>query len=74
LGEVLVNGPQTPLATSLKPANVQPHIPEFPAGNSFNLNILLVFKIYILINNLNYNNSIACNIYIYITLMYVIRI
>lgn len=32
LGEVLVNGPQTPLATSLKPANVRPHVPEFPAG------------------------------------------
>ncbi|XP_026809101.1 pyruvate carboxylase, mitochondrial isoform X2 [Rhopalosiphum maidis] len=34
LGEVLVNGPQTPLATSLKPANVHPNVPEFPAGLS----------------------------------------
>lgn len=32
LAEVLVNGPQTPLATSLKPANITPHVPEFPAG------------------------------------------
>lgn len=32
LGEVLVNGPQTPLATSLKPANIRPNVPEFPAG------------------------------------------
>jgi len=51
LGEVLVNGPQTPLATSLKPANVQPHVPEFPAGNEFNLNISsLPIIIYALIN------------------------
>jgi len=32
LGEVLVNGPQTPLATGLKPAEVKPHIPEIPIG------------------------------------------
>ncbi|XP_055854141.1 pyruvate carboxylase, mitochondrial isoform X2 [Episyrphus balteatus] len=30
VGEVLVNGPQTPLATSLKPANVDPHVPTVP--------------------------------------------
>ncbi|XP_055908879.1 pyruvate carboxylase, mitochondrial isoform X2 [Eupeodes corollae] len=30
VGEVLVNGPQTPLATTLKPANVDPHIPTVP--------------------------------------------
>ncbi|XP_064543526.1 pyruvate carboxylase, mitochondrial isoform X1 [Drosophila montana] len=30
LGEVLVNGPQTPLATTLKPAEVNPHVPEVP--------------------------------------------
>jgi len=64
LGEVLVNGPQTPLATSLKPANVQPHVPEFPAGNEFNLNISSVPTIiYALINNVNYNNGIACIVY-----------
>ncbi|GAB0095614.1 Pyruvate carboxylase [Sergentomyia squamirostris] len=28
LGTVLVNGPQTPLATKLKPANVHPHVPD----------------------------------------------
>ncbi|CAG9823041.1 unnamed protein product [Phaedon cochleariae] len=28
MGEVLVNGPQTPLATSLKPAEVKPHVPD----------------------------------------------
>ncbi|KAK6641984.1 hypothetical protein RUM44_013707 [Polyplax serrata] len=30
LGEVLVNGPQTPLATKLKPAVVEPYIPQIP--------------------------------------------
>uniref|UniRef100_A0A182VJ77 Pyruvate carboxylase n=1 Tax=Anopheles merus TaxID=30066 RepID=A0A182VJ77_ANOME len=30
LGEVLVNGPTTPLATKLKPAEVQPHVPQLP--------------------------------------------
>ncbi|XP_034654961.1 pyruvate carboxylase, mitochondrial isoform X1 [Drosophila subobscura] len=30
LGEVLVNGPQTPLATTLKPAEVSPHVPAVP--------------------------------------------
>ncbi|XP_031636722.1 pyruvate carboxylase, mitochondrial isoform X2 [Contarinia nasturtii] len=30
LGQVLVNGAQTPLATSLKPADVDPHVPEVP--------------------------------------------
>ncbi|XP_030387243.1 pyruvate carboxylase, mitochondrial isoform X2 [Scaptodrosophila lebanonensis] len=30
LGEVLVNGPQTPLATTLKPAEVSPHVPTVP--------------------------------------------
>ncbi|KRF97599.1 uncharacterized protein Dwil_GK20962, isoform B [Drosophila willistoni] len=30
LGEVLVNGPQTPLATGLKPAEVNPHVPTVP--------------------------------------------
>ncbi|XP_065369383.1 pyruvate carboxylase, mitochondrial isoform X2 [Calliphora vicina] len=30
LGEVLVNGPQTPLATTLKPAEVSPHVPNVP--------------------------------------------
>lgn len=32
LGEVLVNGPQTPLATKLKPAEVRPHVPQLPLG------------------------------------------
>ncbi|XP_058054688.1 pyruvate carboxylase, mitochondrial isoform X1 [Anopheles bellator] len=30
LGEVLVNGPTTPLATKLKPAEVNPHVPQLP--------------------------------------------
>ncbi|XP_030081215.1 pyruvate carboxylase, mitochondrial-like isoform X1 [Drosophila hydei] len=30
LGEVLVNGPQTPLATTLKPSEVNPHVPQVP--------------------------------------------
>jgi len=32
MGEVLVNGPQTPLATTLKPAIVTPHVPDVPLG------------------------------------------
>uniref|UniRef100_A0A6B2E4I0 Pyruvate carboxylase n=1 Tax=Phlebotomus kandelakii TaxID=1109342 RepID=A0A6B2E4I0_9DIPT len=28
LGTVLVNGPQTPLATKLKPADIHPHVPD----------------------------------------------
>lgn len=32
LYQVLVNGPQTPLATQLKPAEVHPHVPEVPLG------------------------------------------
>jgi pyruvate carboxylase len=34
LGQVLVNGPQTPLATKLKPAEVHPHVPTTPLGKS----------------------------------------
>ncbi|XP_058838959.1 pyruvate carboxylase, mitochondrial isoform X1 [Topomyia yanbarensis] len=30
LGEVLVNGPTTPLATKLKPADTHPHVPQLP--------------------------------------------
>lgn len=32
LATVLVNGPQTPLATSLKPAEIKPHVPEVSLG------------------------------------------
>ncbi len=32
LGSVIVNGPSTPLATSLKPAKVNPHMPEISPG------------------------------------------
>lgn len=34
LGEVLVNGPTTPLATKLKPSEVQPHVPLLPLNLS----------------------------------------
>jgi len=34
LGEVLVNGPTTPLATGLMPAEVTPSVPELPSSNS----------------------------------------
>lgn len=34
LGEVLVNGPMTPLATKLKPAEIHPHVPTVPLGES----------------------------------------
>uniref|UniRef100_U5EW27 Pyruvate carboxylase n=1 Tax=Corethrella appendiculata TaxID=1370023 RepID=U5EW27_9DIPT len=30
LAEVLVNGPQTPLATKLKPSDIHPHVPSIP--------------------------------------------
>lgn len=34
IGEVLVNGPQTPLATNLKPAAIKVHVPEVPMGKT----------------------------------------
>lgn len=34
LGEVLVNGPLTPLATQLKPADIKPHLPQASKGMS----------------------------------------
>lgn len=32
LGTVLVNGPSTPLATNLKPAEIRPHVPQIAIG------------------------------------------
>ncbi|GIY75433.1 pyruvate carboxylase, mitochondrial [Caerostris darwini] len=32
VGEVMVNGPSTPLSTNLKPSHLDPHVPEIPAG------------------------------------------
>ncbi|KAF8793654.1 Pyruvate carboxylase like protein [Argiope bruennichi] len=32
IGEVMVNGPTTPLSTNLKPSDLDPHVPEIPAG------------------------------------------
>ena len=32
LGEVMVNGPMTPLATGLEPAELIPSVPEIPFG------------------------------------------
>lgn len=40
LGQVLVNGPQTPLATKLKPADIHPHVPATPLGKSIILHVL----------------------------------
>ncbi|XP_069695206.1 pyruvate carboxylase, mitochondrial-like isoform X1 [Periplaneta americana] len=34
IGTVLVNGPSTPLATKLKPAEINPHVPEIPIDYS----------------------------------------
>ncbi|VEN37872.1 unnamed protein product [Callosobruchus maculatus] len=34
LAQVLVNGPQTPLATPLKPADTKPHVPQVSLGNN----------------------------------------
>lgn len=57
MGEVLVNGPQTPLATSLKPANVNPPVPEFPPGKyQFKYFLVLILIITELMHtSLNYN-------------------
>lgn len=38
LAEVLVNGPQTPLATNLKPADIEPYVPDIPAGKKKKIN------------------------------------
>lgn len=35
LGTVLVNGPSTPLATKLLPAEVVPPVPDIPMGKTF---------------------------------------
>lgn len=35
VGEVMVNGPTTPLATNLQPAEIDPHVPEIPSGLYF---------------------------------------
>lgn len=35
LGQVLVNGPSTPLATPNKPADIKPHVPEASVGKYF---------------------------------------
>lgn len=32
LGNVLVNGPSTPLATSLLPSDIEAHVPDIPIG------------------------------------------
>ena len=32
IGTVLVNGPQTPLATNLKPSDIHVKVPEIPLG------------------------------------------
>lgn len=36
MAEVLVNGPQTPLATSLKPSEIKPHVPDVSRGEFYN--------------------------------------
>lgn len=40
LGTVLVNGPSTPLATNLKPAEVVPHLPDLPMRRNNKLLLL----------------------------------
>lgn len=32
VGEVMVNGPTTPLSTTQKPSHLEPQVPETPAG------------------------------------------
>lgn len=43
IGEVLVNGPKTPLATKLKPADVHPHVPTVPLGKKTFVKLLYLF-------------------------------
>lgn len=41
IGNVLVNGPSTPLATSLKPSDTShPHVPITPLGIFFNYSMI----------------------------------
>ncbi|XP_059614925.1 pyruvate carboxylase, mitochondrial isoform X2 [Phlebotomus argentipes] len=44
LGTVLVNGPQTPLATKLKPADVHPHVPDVDLGPQAPLDLYQVLN------------------------------
>ena len=37
IGDVLVNGPSTPLVTDIPPAEIRVGAPETPAGNHFSL-------------------------------------
>lgn len=57
LGQVLVNGAQTPLATPLKPAEIKPHIPEASQGIKIYLNYLFKintnFRIYAITTSLD---------------------
>lgn len=39
LAQVLVNGPQTPLATTLKPAEVKPQVPKVSLGKYINFSL-----------------------------------
>lgn len=32
IGDVMVNGPMTPLSTKIKPSDIEPHVPEVPPG------------------------------------------
>jgi pyruvate carboxylase len=36
LAQVMVNGPQTPLATDLQPSEIEPTVPPLPYGKSTN--------------------------------------
>lgn len=38
IGEVMVNGPTTPLATKLVPSDLDPVVPEIPAGKIYTFN------------------------------------
>lgn len=45
LGQVLVNGAQTPLATQLKPAETKPHVPEVSQGmRSISICLSIIFS------------------------------
>ena len=39
LGEVMVNGPMTPLATGMEPSEIIPTVPEIPFGRYIAKNI-----------------------------------
>ena len=50
LGHVMVNGPSTPLATSIPPADILPTVPKAPTGQCMSfISCVLMFFVYIVL-------------------------